>query len=134
MPTGNMTNLARATALTLGLCIALAARAEPTANSRREVDYLLGFVEKSGCEFNRNGTWHDAQTAQAHLRMKYEFLVAQDRINTTEDFIEKAATGSSVLFGQPYSVRCDGDPPVPSSQWLSSELARYRAAKPKAAL
>ena len=114
----------------LGLCVALAARAGPTASARQEIDHLLGFIENSGCEFNRNGTWHDATTAQAHIRVKYDFLVAQDRINTTEDFIEKAATGSSVLFGQPYSVRCDGDPPMRSSQWLSAELARYRAANP----
>jgi len=84
----------------------------------------------SGCEFNRNGTWHDAKAAREHVRFKYEFLLAQDRINATEDFIEQAATKSSILFGQPYTVRCDGDPPVLSSLWLSRELARYRAIQP----
>ena len=125
-----MTDRARATALLLGLCIALAARAEPPAVVRQEIDYLLEYIGKSGCEFNRNGTWHDSKTAQAHVRDKYEYLVAQDRINTTEDFIEKAATKSSVPFGQPYSVRCGADPPLRSSQWLSAELARYRVVQP----
>jgi len=91
---------------------------------------LLGYIENSGCAFNRNGTWHDAKAALAHVRMKYEYLLAQDEINTAEDFIDKAATKSSVLFGQPYIVRCDGDPPVRSSQWLSDELARHRTPEP----
>ena len=114
----------------LGLCIALTARAELSASVRQEIDYLLRFIGDSGCEFNRNGTWHDAKAAREHVRFKYEFLLAQDRINATEDFIEQAATKSSILFGQPYTVRCDGDPPVLSSLWLSRELARYRAIQP----
>jgi len=116
----------KALALMLGFCIALAGRAEPTASARREIDHLLRFIEESGCEFNRNGTWHDAKAARAHVLTKYEFLLGQDRINTSEDFIEKAATKSSVLFGQPYTVKCDGDEPLRSSQWLTGELARYR--------
>jgi hypothetical protein len=112
------------------LCVGSAASAEPAPRVRREVDFLLQYIEHSGCEFNRNGTWHDAKAAEEHMRTKYEFLAAQDRIDTTEDFIEKAATQSSVLFGQPYTVKCDGDPPVRSAQWLSAELARIRAPRP----
>jgi Family of unknown function (DUF5329) len=125
-----MTNLAKAMALTLGLCIALAARAEPPAGARLEINHLLGFIEESGCEFNRNGTWHDSKAARAHVRGKYEYLLGQNLINTAEDFIEGAATKSSVLFGEPYTIRCGGDPPLRSSQWLSTELARYRAIQP----
>jgi uncharacterized protein DUF5329 len=127
---GIATNLASALALMLGLCITPAARAEPSPGVLQEIDHLLRFIEESGCDFNRNGTWHDAKTAQAHVRFKYEYLLARDEIKTTEDFIDKAATGSSVLFGQPYSVRCDNDPPLASNQWLRSELARYRAVRP----
>ena len=126
MRTENATNMARAMALMLGLCIALAGRAEPAASARREIDHLLQYIEESGCAFNRNGTWHDAKTARAHVLTKYDFLLGQDRITTTEDFIEKAATKSSVLFGQLYAVRCNGEDPLRSSQWLSSELGRYR--------
>ena len=130
MKTGITINTAIAITLMLALCLTLAARAAPSADSRKEIDYLLRFVETSGCQFNRNGTWHDAKAARAHIVMKYEYLLTRDGINTTEDFIDKAATGSSMLFGQPYTVKCDGDQPVRSSVWLTTALARYRAIQP----
>jgi hypothetical protein len=49
-------------------------------------------------------------------------------IDTTKDFIDKAATESS-LSGEPYEIRCGGDLPMPSSVWLRNELARYRASQ-----
>jgi len=55
-------------------------------------------------------------------------LAARDRINTAEDFIEEAATQSS-LSGQPYQIRCGGHDVVTSNQWLRDVLARYRAAR-----
>ena len=111
--------------LMLGLLVVPVARAEPPTTVQTEVNFLLGYVEVSGCEFYRNGTWHDSKTAQAHLRDKYQYLAATNRIATTEDFIEKAATKSS-FSGQPYEVRCNGGAIVPSNQWLSVELARLR--------
>ena len=63
------------------------------------------------------------------MRGKYDFLVKLGRIDTTKDFIDKAATESS-LSGQPYEIRCGGDLPMPSSLWLTNELARYRARHP----
>jgi len=113
----------------LGLVLALAllpvARAAPLATAQTEINYLLGFIESSGCEFYRNGSWYDSKQAQAHLRHKYQMLAAGDQINTAEDFIEKAATKSS-LSGRAYHVRCGGEV-VTSSQWLRDVLARYRA-------
>lgn len=112
--------------LMLVLLLAPVARAEPPTNVQVEVNFLLGYVEGSGCEFYRNGTWHDSRTAQAHLRDKYKYLAARNLIKTTEDFIERAATESS-FSGQPYAVRCNGGTAVPSAQWLRAELARFRA-------
>ena len=112
-------------ALMLGLLLAPVARAEPPTKVQREVDFLLGFVEGSGCEFYRNGTWHDSKAAQAHLRDKYKDLVKRNLINTTEEFIERAATASS-LSGQPYKLKCNGGATVTSNQWLRDELARFR--------
>jgi hypothetical protein len=112
--------------LMLGLALLPVARAAPPAIAQTEVNYLLGFVESSGCEFYRNGSWYDSKKAQAHLRYKYEMLAAGNQITTAEDFIEKAATKSS-LSGRPYQVRCRGDDAVTSNQWLRDELARYRA-------
>lgn len=102
-----------------------AAYAEPPISVQAEVNFLLGYVEGSGCAFYRNGSWHDSSAAQAHLRDKYRYLAARDLINSAEDFIDKAATGSS-LSGQAYQVRCNGGATVTSSQWLRDELARLR--------
>ena len=92
---------------------------------QEEVNFLLAYIEHSGCEFYRNGTWHDAKAAQAHLRDKYKFLVARNQIKTAEGFIEKAATESS-FSGRPYAARCNGGVSESSSQWLRRELTRYR--------
>jgi hypothetical protein len=112
--------------LMLGLSLLPAARAEPPAIAQREINYLLGHIEGSGCAFYRNGSWYDSKRAVAHLRGKYEYLADRDLINITEDFIEKAATKSS-LSGRPYEIRCGGGEAVVSNQWLRKELAHYRS-------
>jgi hypothetical protein len=102
----------------------LAAAATPTT-AQAEVEYLLGAVANSGCEFNRNGEWYDSQKASAHLRDKYNALVALGRFVTAMDFIEGVATKSS-LSGRAYLIRCARAEPVPTDQWLRDALARYR--------
>src|SRR5580704_12037151 len=44
--------------LVLGLAPAPVARAAPPAIAQTEINYLLGFVENSACEFFRNGSWY----------------------------------------------------------------------------
>jgi ABC-type nitrate/sulfonate/bicarbonate transport system substrate-binding protein len=58
MPMTNQrpTDIARAAALVLGLCMASAPHAAPSASARQEIDYLLGYIGRSGCSFNRNGS------------------------------------------------------------------------------
>jgi hypothetical protein len=112
--------------LLLGLLSAPVTHAEPPRNVEIEVNFLLGYIEGSGCAFYRNGTWYDSKTARAHLRDKYDYLTARSLIDTTEDFIERAATASS-LSGQAYEVSCNGGAAVPSSQWLSTGLTHFRA-------
>ena len=103
-------------------------RADPPGTvAATEIDFLLTAIGSSGCDFLRNGDWHDARQAQAHLSEKYQWLVARDRVRTAEDFIELAATRSS-LSGREYAVRCPGEAPVSSSSWLESQLHRYRDA------
>jgi hypothetical protein len=68
------------------------AQAAPPAITVDEINYLLGFIGRSGCMFYRNGSWYDSHRAQSHLRNKYDYLAARDRIKTTDDFIELAAT------------------------------------------
>ena len=117
--------LTMASALILGLLWVPVARAEPSARVQMEVNFLLGYIEGSGCAFYRNGSWHDAKTAQAHIRDKYKYLAARNQINSAEEFIEKAATKSS-LSGEAYEVRCNGGLPLTSNQWLRDELVRLR--------
>jgi hypothetical protein len=100
--------------------------ADAPKNVQIEVDFLLGYINVSGCQFYRNGSWYDPQEAQAHLRTKYQYLSARNQISTTEDFIEKAATKSS-FSGQAYQVECKGEPTTFSNQWLSAALARFRS-------
>jgi hypothetical protein len=111
--------------LMLGLMLAPLARAEPSASAQVEVNFLLGYLEGSGCQFYRNGTWHDSKAAQAHLRGKYKYLVASNLADTAEQFIDRGATQSS-LSGQPYKVKCNGGAEVASKQWLRDILARFR--------
>jgi hypothetical protein len=121
----------------LGLVLALtcrpAASAEPPNIAQTEINYLLGFIEQSGCQFYRNGSWYDSKRAQAHLRAKYDFMTARDQIKTAEDFIEQAATRSSIT-GEAYALKCSSAPVVTSGLWLREVLARYRLTAAKAAV
>jgi hypothetical protein len=115
------------TAVVLATGISTSASAAAPASAQKEIEYLLGFVGSSGCKFYRNGTWYDAGKGQEHLRSKYEYLAKRNQVSSAEDFIGKAATGSS-LSGKPYRVQCANSAPLSSSQWLREELAHYRAA------
>src|SRR5271167_1253313 len=112
-------------ALTMALNLLPVARAAPPAAAEIEINHLLGLIEQSGCEFFRNGTWYDAQRAQAHLRAKYDALAANNQIKTAEDFIEKAASNSS-MSGRPYQIRCGGAAGMTTNQWFSAALTRFR--------
>ncbi len=103
-----------------------AAHAAPPAAAVAEINYLLEFVDRSGCKFYRNGSWYDSHRAQSHLRAKYDYLVARDRITSAEDFIEQAATQSSIS-GKAYQIQCEAGPAVPSNRWLHTALSAYRS-------
>ena len=110
--------------------IATAGAAPLPAPARAEVDALLARLQSSGCEFNRNGSWYAGGEARAHLLKKLEALEGKDLVKTTEQFIERGASTSS-MSGKPYLVRCAGKAPVESGQWLKAELQQLRA--PRAA-
>ena len=78
---------------------------------------MLSFVEDSGCTFIRNGSEYPAAEARAHLQKKLDYLERKDLVASSEDFIERAATQSS-LSGKPYH----------SADWLNQELRRLRQA------
>ena len=83
------------------------------------------FLETSGCQFNRNGSWHSAAEAATHIRKKYNYLVRKKLLTDTESFIKKAASESSIS-GKPYTVKCEGQADINSALWFDQELANYR--------
>lgn len=113
-------------ALILALASLQGALAGPVPAAAAEIGYLLDYVGRSGCEFYRNGAWHDPAAAQAHLSDKYEALAARGQVATADDFIEKVAT-KSMLSGKAYKLKCAGGQEIPAGEWLRQALAGYRA-------
>ena len=91
----------------------------------REIAALLDHIERSGCRFERNGQWHDAPAARAHIERKYRAVAERGKVPSAEAFIELAASRSSTT-GRPYRVRCGQAQPVASAGWLTQALARLR--------
>lgn len=103
---------------------------ELSATTKTEIAHLFSYLENSGCQFNRNGTWYAPTEAAAHIQKKYDYLLEKDLLTTAESFIDKAATESS-MSGKPYAVKCAGQAAVPSAIWFNAELQKYRKAKNK---
>ena len=87
---------------------------------------LLTKLQASGCQFNRNGSWYTGSEAKAHLLRKLEYVEGKGTVQSTEHFIELAASKSS-FSGRSYQVRCGGQAPVASQVWLIQQLAVVRA-------
>ena len=98
---------------------------EKPQTTKAEIEHLFQYLEESGCQFNRNGVWYTPIEAVDHIKTKYEYLLGKDMISTTESFIEKAATKSS-MSGEQYQVKCENQAAVPSSTWFAKELKKYR--------
>ncbi|PLW67975.1 DUF5329 domain-containing protein [Pseudohalioglobus lutimaris] len=113
-------NLLGSLAATLVLLFCGAAMADTSADT--EVNYLLEFVEASGCVFHRNGSDHDSADAADHLRLKYRR--GGKYVNNADQFIERLASESS-WTGKAYTVTCDGVT-RPSGEWLQEALDAYR--------
>ena len=94
----------------------------------REIAHLLTAVSESPCIFVRNGSEHSARNAREHMELKYGRI--RRRVKTAEQFIQYAGTESSIS-GKAYSMRCQGVE-SPTGEWLTAELARYRAQQPGA--
>ena len=114
--------------LVLALLVSAAAAA-PLATPEREIEQLITALGASGCKFQRNGSWHDAPQAEAHLRKKVAYLRKRNLVSSAEQFIERAGSESS-LSGRAYQVRCQGGTPVASAAWLRAKLAEIRRTAP----
>ena len=105
--------------------IALPASAAPNAATQREITGLMQALETSGCRFQRNGTWYDAVAARGHLQRKYDYLLKRDMVDSSEQFIDRAASRSS-MSGKAYKVSCSGAPEQDASAWFLQQLRRLR--------
>lgn len=103
---------------------ASAVAAQP--NAQAEIAGLIAALGASDCRFERNGKWYGAAEAKNHLQRKYDWLRRRDMAATAEQFIERAASASSVS-GQPYHVQCPGQAREASADWFRQQLRRLRA-------
>lgn len=118
-----MLNLMAAGAITA--LLATPAAAQPARPAREEIQTLLAAMEQSGCEFYRNGSWHTATDARAHLARKLAEAERRHPARSADEFIDVVATGSSIS-GEPYRVRCPGVAPIASAVWFRQTLERSR--------
>ena len=102
--------------------------AEPDATTRAEIAHLLEYLQASGCQFQRNGSWYPSARAASHLNQKYEYLLKKGLVTNAESFIERAASESSAS-GKPYSVKCGNAAALPSAVWLRDELQTFTTKK-----
>lgn len=91
----------------------------------KEIQHLFDYLKNSDCEFNRNGKWYNTEEAVKHINKKYQYLIKKGLINSTEQFIDQAASESS-MSGKSYMVKCGESEPIKSSVWFKRELTRFR--------
>lgn len=120
-----MTKNTLALILLLSSVFSLAQAAEPAA-TKAEIAHLFSALEASNCQFYRNGSWHVAKDAALHLQSKYKYLQDKDLVPSTEKFIERAATESS-LSGKAYQIKCADNVVQPSAPWFTAALLKYRS-------
>lgn len=106
---------------------ATATAADPEVATEQEIAHLILYLQRSGCEFNRNGSWYDPPKAVEHIERKYRYLIKREMIDSAEQFIDRAASRSS-MSGKAYLVKCGDSEPVESAVWFGEELTRFRAA------
>lgn len=107
------------------LCVGTAGAAPLPPAAHAEVLALLGRLEASGCQFNRNGSWYGGAEAKAHLVRKLDVLEGKGLVQSTEQFIELGASASS-SSGKAYQVKCGAAEPQASASWLRSQLQQMR--------
>ena len=112
-------------AFVVTLLLPLEAGAAPSPQAAREIAGLMDALSSSRCEFNRNGAWHDAARARAHLQRKYDYLLKKNLVDTAEQFIDRAASRSSIS-GKAYRVRCPGKAEQDSAAWFRAQLRLLR--------
>jgi hypothetical protein len=96
-----------------------------------EIDHLMGYIQSTECIFIRNGKDYGPDEAIEHIKRKYEYF--QNRIDSTEKFIELCAT-KSTMSNNPYLINCREEEVVECGVWLLGELQRFRLKYEKSCL
>jgi len=116
------------TLMTAGAITALlAAHAAPSRPDlpRTKSRPCLPAMEKSGCEFYRNGSWHTATDGRAHLARKLAEVEKRHPPRAPMNSSRWSPRASSIS-GEPYRVRCPGVAPIASAVWFRQTLERSR--------
>ncbi|MEG0184810.1 MAG: YfeK family protein [Stenotrophomonas sp.] len=117
--------------MSAGLLASLAgiASAAPSAAARAEIAQLISSLDGSHCRFQRNGSWYEGNDARAHLQRKYDYLLKKDMVDSAEQFIERAASKSS-MSGKAYRIQCPGQPEQTAAAWFGARLQALRQRTP----
>jgi Family of unknown function (DUF5329) len=86
--------------LMLGFVMAPTVQADTSVAVPIEGNFLPGYLDGSACECNRNGTWHNAQAAQAHLRGKYKYLLARYKVTLLRNSSNKLPPHATLPAGR----------------------------------
>jgi hypothetical protein len=108
------------------ICAAASSAAPLSPAPRAEIDGLMARLSASACAFNRNGSWYTAAEAAPHLLRKLQYLEERGLVESAEQFIDRAASSSSVS-GRAYQVRCGDGAPVESGVWFRAQLQAIRS-------
>jgi len=109
-------------AATLTFVFGLSALADWDLEKRR-IEFLISSVEQMDATFIRNSTEYSADQAAKHLQTKLKYVVSKADLNTftAEDFIEQAASKSS-LTGKAYQIQFKTGEIVAARDWLLHQL------------
>ena len=111
--------------LLLFLDSAVFADADVDVAAQKEIAHLFDYLKQSNCQFGRNGSWYSPDEAVAHINKKYQYLLRKKAIQAAENFIDRAASNSSIS-GEPYRVACGELAAVESAEWFRGELVVFR--------
>lgn len=106
--------------------ISVTLQAQVSQEAQAEIEGLLERVANSGCQFERNGVSHNAETARDHLRLKYKR--GKRYVSDAQTFIDRLASKSS-WSGKVYMMTCPNEPSQPSGLWLHQQLDILRSQK-----
>ncbi len=105
-----------------GLLSVAPAMAEAPTKEKAKIQKLIDHVRGlEDATFIRNGKEHDAATAAEFLRRKWRANTRS--VNSAEDFITVAGTGSSTT-GKPYIIRLGSGKSLPCGEYLAQQLKK----------